>query len=542
MLDFTQIRQALEAGEFVPYYQPIVRLHTGVLQGFEALARWERPNKRVVQPDQFIWIAERDGWIGELTSSLLGQAFTSASRFPFEFTLSINISPLQLRDLSLPRQISEAAERSAFPLRRLTVEVTESALLGDLENAGRIAGELKEMGCRLALDDFGTGYSSLLHLQALPFDELKVDRGFVSSMNERRKSRKIVAAVVGLGQSLGLTTVAEGIETQEQAEMLLWLGCELGQGWLYGRPTAGRELRSLIDAPRHKVTRADSTHWNGVSVNNLDAMPSQRLAHLQALYDGAPAGLGFLDRNLRYVNLNRKLADMNGAPVEEHLGNTVAEMVPALFPQVEPYLRRALEGEAVVDVEAKLPGTAATGVETRLLSYQPAKDETGEVLGISVAVIDITKRKHAEESQRDTQAFYNHLVELNPQTVWILGPDGRNLDVSPRWERVFESTDEHARGHGWLDAIHPDDVQSTVDIIASHMKSGLPIDVRYRTRHLDGTWHWMRSQGSPRVDEAGLIVCWYGSVEDMDELKLKEARLLKRQPAPDGVLAVVPRT
>jgi len=218
----------------------------------------------------------------------------------------------------------------------------------------------------------------------------------------------------------------------------------------------------------------------------------------------------------------------------------VAEMVPALFPQVEPYLRRALEGEAVVDVEATLPATATTGEETRLLSYQPAKDEAGEVLGVSVAVVDITKRKHAEESQRDTQEFYNHLVELNPQTVWILGPEGRNLDVSPRWEKVFESTGEHSGGHGWLDAIHPDDVQSTVDTISSHMKSGLPIDVTYRTRHLDGTWHWMRSQGAPRVDQAGVIVCWYGSVEDVEEVKLKEAGLLKSKSNPGSVLAVLP--
>jgi predicted signal transduction protein with EAL and GGDEF domain len=167
LLDFAHVHQALEAGEFVPYYQPIVGLHTGILQGFEALARWERPGKMLLQPDHFIPVAERDGWIGHLTASLLTQAFVCASRSPGEFTLSINISPVQLLDPTLPRQISEAAERNAFPLRRLIVEVTESALLGELENAGRITGELKEMGCRLALDDFGTGFTELLAATAI---------------------------------------------------------------------------------------------------------------------------------------------------------------------------------------------------------------------------------------------------------------------------------------------------------------------------------------------------------------------------------------
>jgi EAL domain-containing protein (putative c-di-GMP-specific phosphodiesterase class I) len=141
-----------------------------------------------------------------------------------------------LRDLTLPKRIREAAEAAAFPLTRVVIEITESALVENLEHAQSISMELKAHGCRLALDDFGTGYSSLLHLQSLPFDELKVDRSFVGSMAERRESRKIVSAVVGLGQSLGLETIAEGAETQEQAEMLLLLGCEMGQGWLFGKP------------------------------------------------------------------------------------------------------------------------------------------------------------------------------------------------------------------------------------------------------------------------------------------------------------------
>lgn len=162
--------------------------------------------------------------------------------------LAINISPHLLRGLARAKRIREAAEAAAFPLNRVTIEITESALVENLEHAQTISRELKGQGCRLALDDFGTGYSSLLHLPSLPFDELKVDRSFVGSMTERRESRKIVSAIVGLGQSLALETIAEGVETEEQAEMLLLLGCELGEGWLFGRPVPAEQLSDVTRA------------------------------------------------------------------------------------------------------------------------------------------------------------------------------------------------------------------------------------------------------------------------------------------------------
>jgi len=292
--------------------------------------------------------------------------------------------------------IREAAKATGFGMERLVIEVTESALLGDMECTLKVAQELKEMGCKISLDDFGTGYSSLLHLQSLPFDELKVDRSFVSSMTEVRQSRKIVAAVVGLGQSLGLRTVAEGIETQDQAEMALWLGCEFGQGWFYGKPRPAEELAGVVSAERNKLLIDTTSPWRRISETTMDMLPAQRLAQVQAIYEGAPVGLSFVDRDLRYVALNKKLADMNGAPIKEHLGHKVSEMIPDLFPAVEPYIRRALAGEAIADVEVYVPDTG----ETRLVSYQPARDEAGEVVGVSIAAMKTTERRRAEAAAR----------------------------------------------------------------------------------------------------------------------------------------------
>jgi PAS domain S-box-containing protein len=391
------------------------------------------------------------------------------------------------------------------------------------------------MGCRLSLDDFGTGYSSLLHLQSMPFDKLKVDRSFVSSMTEFRQSRKIVAAVVGLGQSLDLINVAEGIETQEQAEMLLWLGCEMGQGYLYGRPAPGDQLAAMLAAPPQCFVSSDSSPWHTVTAGCLDVQPAQRLAHLQAVYDGAPVGLGFIDRNLRYVNLNKKLADMNGATVEQHLGSPVAEMIPELFPAVKPFLERALRGEAITDVEATSPAADGVSEETRLLSYQPAVDEAGEVVGVSVAVVDITERKRALEALRESEEHYRHMVQLNPQILWIMDAQGKNLDVSPRWEPETGMMREHSSDRGWLNSLHPDDLEPTATRMAELMQRGAPIYLEYRTQDHAGGWRWKRSRGSPRSDAKGNIVCWYGSVEDIEapnvveELPAKAA--LRMQPA-----------
>ncbi len=321
-----QVRAGLRNDEFVPFFQPVVTLHTGEVAGVEVLARWQHESLGIVPPGAFIATAEQEGLIGELTAMLMGKAFTAAAMLPDPQWLAFNVSPHMLRDLALPKRIREAAEAAAFPLNRVLIEITESALVEHLEHAQTISRELKAQGCRLALDDFGTGYSSLLHLQALPFDELKVDRSFVGSMTERRESRKIVSAVVGLGQSLGLATIAEGVQTEEQAEMLLLLGCEMGQGWLFGKPVPAERL-SDVTAMREPVKlRLTSSFWRDISYNSP---PGQRLSQLQALYDGAPVGLAFLSPDLRYISINQQLAEMNDAPVQKHLGRLVSEIIPA---------------------------------------------------------------------------------------------------------------------------------------------------------------------------------------------------------------------
>lgn len=517
------VRRAIENDEFVPFFQPLVTLRTGQLAGFEILARWRHPQLGIVPPDQFIPIAEKEGLIGSLTKKLLFKVFFSAPVIPDPLLIAINISPQQLQDLSLPKQIEDAAASSGFRLSRVVIEITESALADNLDSAQTIANRLKSLGVKIALDDFGTGYSSLLHLQSLPFSELKVDRSFVSTMTESRQSRKIVAAVVGLGQSIGLTTIAEGVEKREQAEMLLWLGCELGQGWLFGRPVPAEDLPAVIAMPRERIYIGNSQYLRK-DISGC-TLPSWRLAQLQAIYDGAPVGLAFIDVNLRYVNLNERLARMNGASVEEHLGKRVAEMVPELFPQFEPYIRQALQGEAIAGVEVTKSVSDGQVARTLLLSYEPAYDEGEEVIGVSVAIVDVTERKQTEAALRESEDHYRHMVELNPQVPWVLDPEGNAIEISSRWKNVTGMSREICQGRGYLDAIHPDDRQRVEDAIDHSMKSGNPIDVECRILASSGEWIWIRSRGAARRDQSGKIVRWYGSADDINDSKRAEEAL-----------------
>ena len=243
------LREAIAADVVVPYFQPLVKIDTGCLVGVEMLARWPHPTRGMVSPGEFIPLAEDSGLIGPMTVNLLRQACRAANGWPAHITLACNLSPLQLRDANLPAMVANVLAETGFPAARLELEVTESALIGDLALARSLLRDLKALGVRLALDDFGTGYSSLRHLQLLPFDKLKIDQSFVGAMATDTESAKIVSAVVGLGHSLGLSTVAEGVETQEVAELLRGLGCDIGQGWLFGRPVPAHDISALVAPP-----------------------------------------------------------------------------------------------------------------------------------------------------------------------------------------------------------------------------------------------------------------------------------------------------
>lgn len=514
-----EILRALEQGEFVPYFQPIAELHSKRIRGFELLARWSHPIRGLVPPNEFIPAVEQHGLMNALSEALLRKAFDGVRRFSGNLRLSVNFSPTQLHDRHLPDFLRKIADEGEFDLKRLTVELTESALVDDLNLAGAVAADLKSTGVRLALDDFGTGYSSLLHLQSLPFDELKLDRSFVKSMVESRQSRKITATVIGLGLSLGLQTVCEGIESQEQADLLLWQGGELGQGWLFGKPMPAEQLAEFWSQPETAGAGGCQSTVSDLCAN-LEASPAQQLCQLRAIYNGVPVGLAFVGSDLRFVSLNQRLADLNGIPLHAHLGRQVCDVVPAIYSQIEPYLLKALEGHPVHGLEVSMPpGDPHTPAKTLMASYEPARDEAGEVIGVCVSVSDISQIKEKEEALRESEDHHRHVVELNPQTPWVMDAAGRNISVSSRWKTLTNLTPDQAKGTGWIDAVHPEDRARISAVIERCLRTGELLDIEYRVSRDGLQWEWVRSRGAPRRDAAGKIIRWYGSVESIHEHK-----------------------
>ncbi len=247
----SQLRGAAARGELVVHYQPVVDLESRTIESLEALVRWDHPEEGLVPPGEFIPIAENSDLIDEIGTHVLHRACADAAGWPVlpdrphRPTLAVNLAPRQLQDVGVVDRVRAHLESTGLPPERLTLEITESALTLDPVTAQHRLEALKALGVRLAMDDFGTGYSSLSHLQRFPIDVLKIDRSFVAMIDEP-VGEALIRAVLDLANALGIETVAEGVETEEQRRALVDLGCRQGQGWLFSRPVdATGTLRAL---------------------------------------------------------------------------------------------------------------------------------------------------------------------------------------------------------------------------------------------------------------------------------------------------------
>ncbi len=237
-----RLRQAITQGEIVAHYQPVVDLSDRRVRSVELLSRWQCPERGLVPPAEFIGLAERAGLIGPLTLAVLRQACQDLHQMPAHWRVALNVAPEQIQDVGLVEQLLGVMRSQGADPRRFEIELTETALVADIHAARRTIDALKREGITVALDDFGTGYSSLSYLSQLSFDKIKIDRSFVATLHERSESVKIVQSIIGLGASLGVQVVAEGVETERDARMLHSLGCSAAQGYLFARASPISEL------------------------------------------------------------------------------------------------------------------------------------------------------------------------------------------------------------------------------------------------------------------------------------------------------------
>ncbi len=241
------LRRALHRGELQMHYQPIIEKAGNRISGYEALIRWQHPERGAIAPIDFIPIAEETGLIHELGARALNLACQEASTWTNGETIAVNLSPVQFKSSELVSMVALALADSGLAAARLELEITESVLLDNSDGNIRTLKALKKLGVRISLDDFGTGYSSLSYLRSFPFDKIKIDKSFVQEIGESREAMAIIRAITGLSSSLLIETTAEGVETEEQFRRLLEEGCSHFQGYLFGRPEAAENRIQQLD-------------------------------------------------------------------------------------------------------------------------------------------------------------------------------------------------------------------------------------------------------------------------------------------------------
>jgi len=245
----SELALGVKKEQFVLHYQPLHDAKTSQLTGFEALVRWNHPRLGLLPPSEFIQLAEETGAIDALGEWIMRRACADAVKWPLPVKVAVNLSPAQFKQQGLSLQVAAALAASGLLPSRLELEITESVLLANNENTLNTLYSLRDLGISIAMDDFGTGYSSLSYLRSFPFNRIKIDRSFVSLMCESSESRAIVKAVAELGTTLGMTTTAEGVETEDQYRLVKENGCTDVQGWYFGRPMPVSELHALFDQP-----------------------------------------------------------------------------------------------------------------------------------------------------------------------------------------------------------------------------------------------------------------------------------------------------
>ena len=273
----SDLRVALERGQLRVVFQPSVNASSEAVTGFEALVRWDHPEHGPVSPVQFIPLAEEIGLINEIGEWVMKTACDEAVKWPDHVAVAVNLSPVQFRSHSLPATVRAVLSETGLPAKRLELEITEGVFLSNDEHVHEMIGNLKKIGVKLALDDFGTGYSSLSYLQRVPFDKIKIDRSFVTGASDPAgRNAALIRAMVGLAADLKMQTTAEGVETQEELQLVRDLGCSLVQGYIFGKPMAAEEALELAKKgaatlpaqfpprePRMRIIRAALLHHQG---------------------------------------------------------------------------------------------------------------------------------------------------------------------------------------------------------------------------------------------------------------------------------------
>ena len=449
-----RLRRAVAGGRIHLLYQPVVDLSSGRMGGVEALARWDDAELGSVPPDEFIPVAEGTGLIVDLGRRVLDEACRRGSAWsdhPDEPPLvSVNVSPVQLRRPSFVADVQAALAASGLPADRLCLEITETAMVVDVADAATTLRRLRDFGVLLALDDFGTGHSSLTLLRSLPLHIVKIDRSLIRGVAADAQEAVLVQLVIDAAHSLGLRVCAEGVETVEQAQQLVSMGCDSGQGWLFGRPAVAPEPERPWNVASPVPPWLDATVTPPVALSGSDELV-------------VTAGR---DRLVTYVS----------ASVRRILGQMPSEVVG------RPLYDLLGLGHGEGPVTLSLPHKEG-GMRWLRGVVQPLHDEAGDVREVLCVLSDVTTSVQRERALADSEELFRSAFSGAPIGIALNDLDGRLLRVNPALAELLGRSPAELLEMTIADITHPDDLSTDEDNRAE-ARTGRVTRHRVRKRYL----------------------------------------------------------
>ena len=455
----TRLRTAVSAGLLALHYQPLVDLSSGAMVGVEALCRWDDPELGPVPPDVFIPVAETSGVVVDLGRWVLGEACRQAAFWPDRYddplVVSVNVSPVQLREESFVDDVRAALAGSGLDPARLCLEITETAMVTDVTAVAATLHRVRALGVRLSLDDYGTGHSSLTLLRNLPLDTVKIDRSLIRRVAVDAAEAVLVQLVVDAAHTLGMRVCAEGVEEVAQAQQLVAMGCDTGQGWLFGKP-----------APAPQPGRP----W---------ALPAA-----EQWLDGSPAPVALTGSDDVVVTADRHgVVTYASASYRRVLGGSPSELVGT------PLVDLLGDPDALAGGPVDLRVAHADGQHRWLRGIvQPLRDDLGGVRETLCVLSDVTAAVAREQALADSEELFRSAFTGAPIGIALSDFDGRLLRVNPAMAELLGHTAEDLLGMTVADITHPaDQAIDTDNLHAIRQGSEQQQLVRKRYRHADGT-------------------------------------------------------
>lgn len=515
------LKRAIVRKEFRLFYQPKIDLITGIIIGVEALIRWEHPSLGVMQPIEFIPLAEESGLIIPLGEWVLREACLQHKAWQKKglppLTMSVNLSAGQLYQTDFADQVNRILEETNLAPEYLSFEITEGKLL-DPHHGPKVLAELRRLGVKISLDDFGTGFNSLLSLQELPIDKIKIDQSFVQNCHTDLNNATIVKSIIEMAHQLKMVVIAEGIEHDDQLVFLQQNLCNAGQGYLFSEPLSPDELMKKFHKIEQVVNREGIPPEGSHQKLNQEMLKNAR----QDLRDTIRLQHGMI---FKYTKINGKfihtvcdgkLFYRLGANPQRLIGRELRDILPEVKAEVlTQYYQKAWQGEENVTFELELYGIFL------IISLSPIR-RGGVVTKVIGSAIDITEQKRAEKALRLKESQFRAIIESTQDLIRVIDTNNILEYASPSHETILGFPPEAYEGKLIFDMMHPNDHARIKKLYSDTVKAKKSIQTELRLKHVNGGWVDFEVKVSPVLDEQDEVKHLIILARDISERKRTE--------------------